>query len=65
MEGTCWLSLVISPLNALMQDQITKLKDRGISVCMIQGHGVVVEGDASIDSGIKLPLDKLANPVFQ
>ena len=57
--------LVISPLNALMQDQITKLKDRGISPCMIQGHGVVVEGDASIDSGIKLPLDKLANPVFQ
>ena len=57
--------LVISPLNALMQDQITKLKDWGISACMIQGHGVLVEGDASIDSGIKLPLDKLANPAFQ
>ena len=50
--------LVISPLNAL-------LKDGGISACMIQGHGVVVKGDSSIDSGIKLPLDKLANPVFQ
>ena len=34
--------LVISSLNALMQDQITKLKDWGISACMIQGHGVVV-----------------------
>ena len=48
-----------------MQDQITKLKDRGISACMKQCHGVVVEGDAAIDSGIKLPLDKLANPVIQ
>ena len=27
--------LVISPLNALMQDQITKLKDRGISCSLI------------------------------
>ena len=57
--------LVISPLNALMQDQITKLRDRGISACMIHGHGIVVEGDASIDFGTKLPLDKLANPVSQ
>ena len=32
--------LVISPLNALMHDQIAKLNERGISACMIQ-HGMM------------------------
>jgi superfamily II DNA helicase RecQ len=54
--------LVISPLNALMQDQVIKLNERGISACMIQGHGVVFGKD---DLNIKLPLDELANPTFQ
>ena len=54
--------LVISPLNALMQDQVIKLNERGISACMIQGHGVVFGKD---DLNIKLPLEELANPTFQ
>ena len=28
--------LIVSPLNALMQDQIMKLEDQGISTCIIQ-----------------------------
>jgi superfamily II DNA helicase RecQ len=56
--------LVISPLNALMQDQVAKLKERGISACMIQGHGVVA-GEGKDDLNLKLPLGELANPTFQ
>ena len=31
--------LVISPLNALMHNEIAKLNERSISACMIQRHG--------------------------
>ena len=55
--------LVISPLNALMHDQIAKLSERGISACMIQRHGVMVYGKE--DDFIQLPLEQLANPKFQ
>ena len=57
--------LVISPLNALMHNQIAKLNERSISACMIQPHGhhgVVVY---SKDDIIQLPLEELANPKFQ
>ena len=35
--------LVISPLNALIRDQVAKLKDCGIKVCVLRG-GRVMEG---------------------
>jgi DNA-binding GntR family transcriptional regulator len=35
---TNYIVIVISPLNALMQDQVAKLNDQGISACIIQGH---------------------------
>ncbi len=54
--------LVISPLNALMYDQIAKLNKRGIRACMIQGHEVVV---ANGDQVTRLPMDELSNPTFQ
>ena len=54
--------IVISPLNALMQDQVAKLNDQGISACMIQGHSVVHYGDGS---DIQLPLDRLENPTYK
>ncbi len=54
--------LVISPLNALMYDQIAKLNERGIRACMIQGHEVVV---ANGDQVTRLRMDELSNPTFQ
>ena len=32
--------LVISPLNAIMKDQIHKLKETGLSVCVLKGEHV-------------------------
>ena len=58
------LVLVISPLNALMHDQIAKLNKRGISACMIQRHGVMVYRKED-DDFIELPLEDLENPKFQ
>ena len=58
--------LVISPLNALMHNQIAKLNERSISACMIQWHGhhgVMVYSKE--DYIIQLPLEELANPKFQ
>ena len=57
--------LVISPLNALMRDQIIKLNEQGISACMIQGHGVLVGENMRGDPGVILRLDELENPCFQ
>ena len=57
--------LIVSLLNSLMRDQIVKLKDPGISACMIQGQGVLVEDDASANGSTKLLLDKLVKPAFQ
>ena len=57
--------LVISPLNALMHNQIAKLNKRSISACMIQWHshyGVMVY---SKDYIIQLPLEEVANAKFQ
>ena len=62
MENSVVL-LVISPLNALMYDQIAKLNERSISACMIQRHGVMVYSKE--DDFIQLPLEELANPKFQ
>ena len=35
--------LVVSPLNALIRDQVTKLKQSGLKACILKGDGV--EGD--------------------
>jgi ATP-dependent DNA helicase RecQ len=57
--------IVISPLNALMCDQVVKLNEQGITACMIQGHSVLVGENMTDDTSVKLPLDKLENPCFQ
>ena len=58
--------LVISPLNALMHNQIAKLNERSLSACMIQRHGhhgVMVYSKE--DYFIQLPLEERANPKLQ
>lgn len=49
--------LVISPLNALMRDQISKLNERGMTSFMVQGQQVVVVG------GERESLGVLTNPL--
>ena len=48
----------------VMQDRVAiKLNDQGISACMIQGHSALHYIYYDDGSDIKLPLDRLENPV--
>ena len=37
--------IVISPLNALIRDQIVKMREGGLSVCVLRGDCVATEDD--------------------
>ena len=47
--------LVVSPLNALMHDQIVKMKDSGGKVCILKGDRVAADGDEVLSS-LDLPV---------
>ena len=51
--------LVVSPLNALMRDQISKLNERGVSSFMVQGNLVQVEDTRGEECN---PMDTLKDP---
>ena len=55
--------LVVSPLNALMRDQISKLNERGVSSFMVQGNLVQVEDSRGEEYHASLPLDALEDPL--
>ena len=52
--------IVISPLNALMRDQIVKLKEGGLNVCVLKGDRVAsTDGDG--DDEVSVPVETLVN----
>ena len=52
--------IVISPLNALMRDQIVKLKEGGLNVCVLKGDRVAsTDGDG--DDEVSVPVEILVN----
>lgn len=55
--------LVVSPLNALIRDQVTKLRECGLKVCILKGDRVALDGED--DDGeqvcISEPLENLKN----
>lgn len=54
--------LVVSPLNALMRDQISKLNEKGICAYMVQGQYVNVEDTRGEEYRANLPMSSLRNP---
>ena len=54
--------LVVSPLNALMRDQISKLNERGVSSFMVQGNLVQVEDTRGEEYRASFPMDTLEDP---
>ena len=47
--------IVISPLNALMRDQIVKLKEGGLNVCVLKGDRVAsTDGDEDDEVSVDL-----------
>lgn len=56
------LILVVSPLNALMQDQISKLNERGVSAYMVKGQKVNVEDSRGEEYRASLPMSTLKEP---
>ena len=54
--------LIISPLNAIIRDQIHKLKETGLSVCVLKGEHV----DAgSGDVAVHFPAEVLKNTHYE
>jgi len=45
--------IVISPLNALMHDQIVKLNDGGLNVCVLKGE-CVASTDGNVDDEVSV-----------
>ena len=54
--------LVVSPLNALMRDQISKLNGKGVSAHMVQGQFVNVEDSRGEEYRASLPMSSLKKP---
>ena len=50
--------IVISPLNALMRDQIMKLKEGGLNVCVLKGDRVALTDG---DDEVSVPVEILVN----
>ena len=58
--------LVISPLNALIRNQIVKMREGGLSVCVLKGDRVATEEDDSEErSLVSVPLEMLRKEQFQ
>jgi len=51
--------LVVSPLNALMQDQISKLNKRGLTSFMVQGQVVHIGNECGTLDALKDPLCRI------
>ena len=54
--------LVVSPLNALMRDQITKLNEKGVSSYMVQGQFINVEDGRGEEYRASFPMSSLKKP---
>ena len=61
MEGSSakkFSLIVISPLNALIRDQIVKIREAGLNVCMVKGDRVTGD-DGGEDVSLTVPLETL------
>ena len=54
--------LVVSPLNALMRDQISKLNERGLTSFMVQGRSVQVEDSRGGEHRASFSMEALKEP---
>jgi len=55
--------IVNSPLNALMRDQIVKLKEGGLNVCVLKGDRVAsTDGDEEVS--VDVPVEILVSTTF-
>ena len=52
--------IVISPLNTLIRDQIVKIREAGLNVCMVKGDRVTGD-DGGEDVSLTVPLETLLN----
>ena len=57
--------IVISPLNALMRDQIVKLKEGGLNVCVLKGDRVAsTDANGDEEVSVDVPVEILVNTIF-
>ena len=57
--------IVISPLNALMCDQIVKLKEGGLNICMLKGDRVAsTDANGDEEVSVDVPVEILVNTTF-
>lgn len=54
--------LVVSPLNALMRDQISKLNERGLTSFMVQGKSVQVDDSRGGEYRASFSMEALKEP---
>ena len=52
--------LVISPLNALIRDQIVKIREGGLNVCVLKGDRVTRDDDRE-NVALNVPVEMLLN----
>ena len=55
--------MVISPLNAVIRDQIVKIREAGLNVCMLKGDRVMGD-DGGEDISLTVPLATLINTSY-
>ena len=55
--------LVISPLNALIRDQIVKMREGGLNVCVLKGDRVSGDDDRD-DVALDVPVEMLLNTTY-
>ena len=66
MEGSSakkFSVMVISPLNALVRDQIVKIREAGLNACMLKGDRVTGD-DGGEDVSLTVPLETLLNTTY-
>ena len=57
--------IVISPLNALMRDQIVKLKEGGLNVCVLKGDRVAsTDGDDEVSVPVEILVNTTHDLIF-
>ena len=56
--------IVISPLNALIRDQIVKMRESGLSVCVLRGDRVDTEDGGDEEISLEVPVEMLTSAHF-
>ena len=67
MEGSSakrFSVMVISPLNALIRDQLVKIREAGLNVCMLKGDRVMGDDDVGEDVSMTVPVETLLTTIY-